>query len=538
MNLMMQVALQAFLLLGGSPLLLLINGSANIGVSMLKKQYEHKRNRRLEPPIGSEHNNEPEIDVISDPNMSDSQKIVIIGAGWAGISAAKFLLKEGHKNFIVLEARDYIGGRSQTIEVNETEINTGAAWLMDYKCNPLLAIAKRANATLVEYEDRWSLWDENGQQIEDAKLDSDMDNILYGAWQNSWYGHSYIVNKNDEPLANITSAVAESLDSYGRTGARKFLTALLEAFYEIPYGASLEELSLWYSDAGEYLCGEYSPWKYISSGVSHIVDQFVTEAGIRKYISTNSVVSKINTEGKDTIVTFTNETGSHEISAKKVIVTVPLGVLKAEKIEFVPKLPKQKQEAIDKLGMGKQLRLYMFWEHEDEIFWPEEPDALVDMNSAMRGDKIDFLVPSSVRNTTKPLLVAKMTSLKARDLEAEYADENITMEQYKEELVKLAMRPLKTMFGENATEPTNVHVTDWNIDEFSYGVYSYYKVGSGPWMRDRLRYSVDNKIHFSGEATSRNWYGTMHGAAIEGKKVARRVLKRSFPISTKSKIVQ
>jgi len=522
MKLINQVALQAFLLLGGSPLL--INGSGNIGVSMLKKQYEHKRDRRFEPSIGSKHDDEPEFDVVANTNKSESQKIVIIGAGWAGISAAKALLKAGHKDFIVLEARDYIGGRSQTIEVNDMEINTGSAWLTEYKCNPLHRIAERAEAKLVEHEFRSSLWNGKGEQISDWNLDRTIKDVLYGAWQNSWYGHSYISNHNDEPLANITSEVFESLDSYGRTGDKHILTAILESWYEISYGASLEELSLWYGDAGEYLCGEYSPWKYMSSGVSHIVDQFVTEAGIAKYITTNSVVSKINTEGKDTIVTFTNETGSHEISAGKVIVTVPLGVLKAEKIEFVPKLPKKKQEAIDKLGMGKQLTLYMFWDNEDDIFWPEEPDMLLDMNSAMRGDKIAFLVASNVHNTKKPLLVARMTSPIAFDLEAEYADENITMEQYKEELIKLAMRPLKNMFGESATEPAYVYVTDWNIDEFSYGVYSYYKVGSGPWMRDALRYSVDNKIHFAGEATSVDFHGTMHGAAKEGRIVARRVL--------------
>lgn len=531
MNLINQVALQAFLLLGGPPLP--INGSANIGVSRLKKQYEHKRNGRFRPSIGSEHNNAPDIDVMADTNInkSDSSKIVIIGAGWAGLAAASELLEKGHTDFIVLEARDYIGGRAQTIEVNDMEINTGAAWLMEYKCNPLLAFAEKANATLVEWEGRYSLWDENGHQIEDAKLDSDLETILYGAWQYSWYGHSYIVYDNDEPLANITSAVAESLDSYGRTEAPNFLTAMLEAWYEIPNGASLEELSVWYGDAGEYACGEYSPWKYMSSGVSHIVDKFVTENDIAKYISTSSVVSKINTEGQDTIVTFTNETGSHEISARNVIVTVPLGVLQAEKIEFVPTLPEQKQFAINKLGMGKQLKLYMFWEDEDEIFWPEEPDALVDMTSALRGDKIYFVVASSVHNTTKPLLVARMTSPEALDLEAEYVDEKITMEQYKEGLVTMAMRPLKNMFGENATEPANVHVTDWNSNEFSYGVYSYYKVGSEPWMRYALRHPVDDKIYFAGEATSRNFYGTMHGAAEEGRKVARRLLLTKWLLS-------
>ena len=65
------------------------------------------------------------------------------------------------------------------------------------------------------------------------------------------------------------------------------------------------------------------------------------------------------------------------------LVTVPLGVLKANTISFVPDLPEKKQDAIDNMGYGLLNKAIMYWNNEDDIVWPD--DERIHMFSWMAG---------------------------------------------------------------------------------------------------------------------------------------------------------
>lgn len=56
-------------------------------------------------------------------------KVIIIGAGMAGLSAAYHLTKNGFKDFILLEARNRIGGRIIEIKVGDEKVELGANWI-------------------------------------------------------------------------------------------------------------------------------------------------------------------------------------------------------------------------------------------------------------------------------------------------------------------------------------------------------------------------------------------------------------------------
>eukprot|EP01084_Bolivina_argentea_P249661 418041_1 len=62
-------------------------------------------------------------------NAQEEVDIIIMGAGMTGISAARFLFDAGVNNFVVIEAQDYIGGRTKTIPFGGTGLNAGGSWI-------------------------------------------------------------------------------------------------------------------------------------------------------------------------------------------------------------------------------------------------------------------------------------------------------------------------------------------------------------------------------------------------------------------------
>ncbi len=92
--------------------------------------------------------------------MNKVYDVVIVGAGWAGIAAALKLQMEGIKNIIVLEARDYIGGRSFSEEkvYKGHNANMGSMWLLYGKNNPLWSVAKEVGSDLDAYDYSVQMW--------------------------------------------------------------------------------------------------------------------------------------------------------------------------------------------------------------------------------------------------------------------------------------------------------------------------------------------------------------------------------------------
>ena len=78
---------------------------------------------------------------------SSKHKVLILGAGSAGITAAKTLYDKGIKDFLVLEAQDYIGGRMKQVPFAGMKIEEGANWIhyIDEDDNPLTPLKKKYN---------------------------------------------------------------------------------------------------------------------------------------------------------------------------------------------------------------------------------------------------------------------------------------------------------------------------------------------------------------------------------------------------------
>lgn len=196
------------------------------------------------------------INNITNVGTSDILDVIVIGAGWSGLGAAQYLKTKGF-NFKILEARDYIGGRAQSTTVDGITINTGANWLVSYECNPLSGFFDSIEAEMQNYTFDYTFYDKYGA-IEDSLMDSYADYLYYGAWINRAYSDSYMI-ESDEPLLKSSKPIMNKIDKLSKPKRKKrVLSALQTAWYEIPYGQRMEQASLWYWDAGAFLCGKES----------------------------------------------------------------------------------------------------------------------------------------------------------------------------------------------------------------------------------------------------------------------------------------
>ena len=142
--------------------------------------------------------------------------IVIIGAGMAGIAAARALHDAGRR-VIVLEARDRIGGRTFTTSVGEATVDLGGAWIHGLRRNPLVKLLRKADLRRHEQSlDFDTVWDPAiGGLIPADELEA-LEDVLEPSWRAWW---SLLTKLDDD--ASFDDAIEVLLDGNEVTGAAR-----------------------------------------------------------------------------------------------------------------------------------------------------------------------------------------------------------------------------------------------------------------------------------------------------------------------------
>lgn len=208
--------------------------------------------------------------------------------------------------------------------------------------------------------------------------------------------------------------------------------------------------------------------------------------------------------------------GGQEFRADMALCTVPLGVLKRGTIEFEPELPQKKRDAIDGLGFGLLNKVAMLFPFD---FWGGEIDTFghLSRDPAMRGEFFLFYSYSSVSGG--PLLVALVAG------EAAIKFEKLSPIDSVEKVLDI-LRGIFNPKGIDVPDPIQVVCTRWGQDQFAYGSYSHVAIGASGDDYDILAESVgDGRVFFAGEATSKQYPATMHGAFMSGMREAAKMLK-------------
>ena len=195
-----------------------------------------------------------------------------------------------------------------------------------------------------------------------------------------------------------------------------------------------------------------------------------------------------------------------EMRARKLILTVPLGILKKGKIVFDPPLPKEKMDAIGRIGFGNYQKTAFLYE---EIFWDPELH-LFDWDGGATGKEWAEWV-NLYPFTGEPALMAFHTA------QAAYGIESMT----DREISDAATDALGSALGKKVPRPKDMIVSKWGHDPYSLGAYSFIGVGATPADRTMLGKPLEGCLYFAGEAVSENYAATMHGAYESGLAAAK-----------------
>ncbi len=408
---------------------------------------------------------------------------IIIGAGVSGLSAYRSLSKNEDLSILILEARERIGGRIWTDTLGETiAADVGASWIHGIKGNPISKIIKDNNIAV-------------------APTDYDDDIVYNTKGVEVAYQEDLVEDFQEFAEDNYDVDFVTLLDQYAKNISQEetaYLRFVLNTLISHELGTTLSDVSYASFDVGKEFAGGDVLFR---DGYSQIIEILAEGADVR-------LGDPVNTVAYNGTLAKVSTANDISYSAKTILVTVPLGVLKKGYIKFIPELPEEKIQAINTLGMGVLNKTYLLF---DDVFWDTEEDIIGYIQEDGKWAETVNLYPA----INQPVLVMFNAGDQAEEIELLSDDETVA-----DALVVLA-----NIYGvEKLTPVVDSIITRWSSDQWSGGSYSYLPKGASDDIYQALAESVEN-VFFAGEATSKDYPATVHGAYLSGVRAAKEIAK-------------
>jgi monoamine oxidase len=407
--------------------------------------------------------------------------IAVIGAGAAGL-AAGLTLQPLDKSFIVLEARERIGGRAFTDTTTlGLPFDCGAHWLHAASQNPFTAIADRLGLAY------------------NAKI-SWADSVIYAGG------------------GQVPQALEAEADEYiGAVLGR--IAAAGEAGLDVPFSNCLDPGNRWNQLARLVIgqitshdaedCSTLDSARYEGDGGDFPVEggygALVARHAAGLAVTLSTPVTHIDWSGPDVKL----DTPRGTITARTIILAVPVNVLIAGTIRFTPALSEKLVQAFHDCPMGVSEKLAILL------------DRPVEGMGHLYGDVVDLSDMAKppfnlhVNPFGRPLLVSHMAGSHGRELES-LSDSD---------MMALALEAIVEAFGPSIRKRVvRMLRTHWASDPHALGGYSHARPGRAG---SRLTFSepVGDKIVLAGEHCSIPFYSTVHGAHLSGIAAVEKALR-------------
>jgi monoamine oxidase len=446
-----------------------------------------------------------------------SADVIIIGAGVAGLTAARALSNSG-LTVVILEARDRAGGRILTRRIPSfpTPIELGAEFIHGQP-REIWDLVEAAGLTAVEVTDN------HWQSLDGALKES-------GFWP-QWEAIVSEMREAGPPDQAFRQFIEERYDAEERQEVKRLALDYVEGFN----AASADRISVAalvaMEDAASAVDGDAA--FRILNGYDRLVDWLLAGCDPQKVaLRLGVVVNEINWSRGDVEVIAHSSAGQAPLSfrAERAVITLPLGVLQAPPgapgaVRFNPEL-KEKQEAVGKLAMGMVMKVVLRFR---ERFWEQGV-----FQTQPSGDR---LPPLGFLHSRDEYFPTWWTSLPVRApiltaWAGGPAAERLAL-RGEEFVVGRALDSLGRLFGLERERLADLLVAwythDWQADPYTRGAYSYIPVGGLDAPR-LLAEPVEDTLFFAGEATDLDGQnGTVHGAMASGRRASDEIIRCGTP---------
>ncbi len=411
-------------------------------------------------------------------------EVVVIGAGAAGIGAGLELQSRGIP-FVILEASDRVGGRAYTDTTSMPRPwDQGAHWLHCADVNPLVAWADRLGAEYRQNDDQ----------------------AAFGSWTSGRWRTPAEAAEEDDAIGAAFAAVYAA----AREGRDVPIAEVITK--GTPFdGATRCILQLMASEDPEHVsCLGYADYADtevnwpVESGYGDLVRQMSAALPIRLGVT----VTRVDQTAQGVEV----ETSDGTIRAQRAIVTVSTNVLASGAIAFGPGPVQAVLERIADVPCGAYEKVAISLKRRIE---PEADRRFCLIATKSEDTPIDFLISPSEPH----MMLAQFGGDLARDGAADGPDG----------LAARAIEALVHAYGGDARrEILATATTSWQSNPLIRGAYSYARPGTAQ-SRHAMIAEDTGSIAFAGEAFSRQWQATVHGAYQTGRDAAARLAENLSP---------
>ncbi len=416
------------------------------------------------------------------PRLSSASEpdVVVIGAGAAGMAAARALIEKG-LDVTVLEAGNRIGGRVYTdTSIFGVPYDMGAHWLHIGRLNPFVDYGREHGFDIYEAPDEETLYVGDREATEQE----------YAAYNDALSSAYQAISRAGRRGEDVSAA---SVVPSG--GEWDDLAHMVIGPWDM--GKDFPDFSAadWWNgeDGTDWYCreGYGAVWAHSAKGIP---------------VELETPVHMIDWSGSGVKV----HTSRGEIAARACIVTVSTGVLAAEGIRFEPAMPVEKQESFHGISMG--LYNHIAFQFRRNIFGTGDDGYLLyKLPPGDGGSPRGFGMLTNIGGTN--LSFGDVGGGLAWELE------NAGMEA----ALDFGLAELRRMFGSDVDkEFVKGHVTSWGGNPFTLGSYASAKPGAYH-LRRTLREPVGERVWFAGEACSPNLWSMVAGAHLSGRQTARNV---------------
>jgi len=404
--------------------------------------------------------------------------IVVIGAGAAGIAAARRIMAANRK-VIVVEASNQIGGRCQTdVSTFDVPFDRGARWMHNPETNPMIKLARSAGLEITTAP--------QGQKIRIGR-------------RNARPGET------EEFLAALVRANRAIDDA-----ARRFDVSCASVLpKDLGVWADTAEFTLGANFSGKDLkdisVGDKARAQDRNTAIAcrQGLGTLIAKLGEQVPVSLSTPATRIGWGSRDVSV----DTPAGKILARAAVITVSSNVLAAGNIKFASELPKRALDAASKLSLGSYDRIAL--QMPGNPLGLARDDIVIEQSNSMK----TALIYANIGGSS--LCSIDVGGSFGRDLSA----------QGEAAMVAFAKEWLTKLFGsEVAAAVKKSSATRWNAAPFALGAMSAASPG-GQSSRKVLSEPI-GCMYLAGEATHETLWGTIDGAWESGERAAEAALRR------------